>query len=141
MGTRMAADIFSYPVIIKENHLDAFGHVNNAVYLSLFEEARWDFLNRNDYGLNKIQALGLGPVILEAHIKYQQELKARDEIIIETQLLSYEQKIGRLSQQMMKEQIVCSTAEFVFALFDIQARKIVLPTHEWLKAIGAAIIP
>ena len=34
--------VFTYPLLIKETYLDTFGHVNNATYLTLFEEARWD---------------------------------------------------------------------------------------------------
>ena len=32
--------IYEYDKTILEQHLDTFGHVNNAVYLSLYEEAR-----------------------------------------------------------------------------------------------------
>lgn len=46
---------FYYELTIKEHHLDTFGHVNNAVYLELFEEARWEFISENGYGLKKIQ--------------------------------------------------------------------------------------
>lgn len=35
----MNAKIFTYPMLIKESHLDSFGHMNNATYLELFENA------------------------------------------------------------------------------------------------------
>ncbi len=44
----------TYEVLILESYLDSFGHVNNAAYLTLFEEARWDFITKNGYGLNKV---------------------------------------------------------------------------------------
>ena len=44
--------------------IDAFGHVNNAVYLTLFEEARWEFVTNRGYGLKQIQEKQQGPVIL-----------------------------------------------------------------------------
>ena len=59
-----------YPVLIKEGHLDTFGHVNNAVYLALLEEARWDLLTQNNYGLDKIVATQIGPTILEIKINF-----------------------------------------------------------------------
>ena len=62
--------IFSYPIYIKESYLDTFGHVNNATYLTLLEEARWDLLNKNSYGLKKIQETGLGPTILEIKLSF-----------------------------------------------------------------------
>jgi len=45
---------FEYEVQIKEMHLDSFGHVNNAAYVMLYEEARWDFITRNGFGLDYV---------------------------------------------------------------------------------------
>ena len=45
----MQNKIFEYPLTIKEFHLDTFGHVNNATYLQIYEEARWEFINQNGY--------------------------------------------------------------------------------------------
>ena len=86
--------IFEYPLTILETHLDTFGHVNNAVYLQIFEEARWELITQNGYGLDKIKETGLGPTILEIKIRYSRELKPRTKIIIKTQLASYNGRIG-----------------------------------------------
>jgi acyl-CoA thioester hydrolase len=125
----------NYTFIVKEMHLDTFGHVNNATYLTLFEEARWDLITKNGYGLDKIKASGLGPTILEIHIKYLRELRLGEKIIIETRLLSYENKIGKLQQQMLRDSELCCTMEMTFGLFDMKTRKLVLPTPEWLAAM------
>lgn len=74
----------TYNHIVNGYELDSFGHVNNAVYLNYLEAARW-------YGFKQINAmdllseLGLFPVIIETNIKYLQELKLFDSIIIETE--------------------------------------------------------
>lgn len=135
----MQAKIFSYPLIIKENHLDMFGHVNNAAYLTLFEEARWDVITNNGYGVKKIEETGLGPTILEIKIRFLKELRLNDEITIETKATAYHKKIGTLSQKMIRNGSVCCTAEFVVALFSIAERKLVMPTPEWLHAVGLEI--
>ena len=132
----MDAKIYSYPLIIKEIYLDTFGHVNNAVYLTLLEEARWDFVTKNGYGLKRIQESGLGPTILNIKLSFFKELRLRDEIIITTQLISYERKKGTLVQKMIRNDEVCCEAEFVIGLFNLAERKLVLPTPEWLEAIG-----
>ena len=132
----MPITTFTYPLIIKESYLDTFGHVNNATYLTLFEEARWDYITKNGYGLKKIQETGHGPTILELKLTFLKELRLRDEIIIETQLISYEKKIGKLSQKMIRNGEDCCTAEFVIGLFSLHERKLILPTPEWLNAIG-----
>ena len=132
----MPGKIFSYPLVIPEAYLDTFGHVNNAAYLTMFEEARWDLMAKNGYGLKKIQETGLGPTILEISLIFAKELRARDSIIIESQVLSYEKKIGKLCQRMLRDGQVCCTAEFTMGFFDIKERKLVLPTQEWLTTIG-----
>ncbi len=132
----MNAKIFSYPLVIKEIYLDTFGHVNNASYLTLLEEARWDFITKNGYGLKKIQETGLGPTILEIKLVFLKELRLRDKITIETKIISYEKKIGKLSQKMIRDGDVCCDAEFIIGLFSLVERKLVLPTPEWLYAVG-----
>lgn len=131
-----SAKLFSYPVTIKESYLDTFGHVNNATYLTLFEEARWDILNKNNFGIKKIQETGLGPTILELKLIFLKELRLHEKITIETQMLSYERKVGTLSQKMMRDGELCCNAEFVIGLFSIIERKLILPTPEWLNAVG-----
>jgi acyl-CoA thioester hydrolase len=132
----MSNKIFSYPLTIKEIYLDTFGHVNNAMYLTLLEEARWEFINGNGYGIKKIQETGLGPTILEIKLSFFKELRLREQIIIETQMLSYEAKIGKLLQQIKRNDELCFSAEMVMGLFSLHERKLVLPTKEWLAAIG-----
>jgi YbgC/YbaW family acyl-CoA thioester hydrolase len=128
--------IFSYPIIIKEVYLDTFGHMNHATYLTLFEEARWDFATKNGYGMEKIQETGLGPTILELKLRFLKELRLRQEVIIETSMLSYRKKIGILGQRMVRDGEICCEAEFVWSLFDLKKRKLVMPTADWLRAIG-----
>lgn len=135
----MKAKIYHYPLIIKETHLDLYGHVNNAEYMKFFEEARWDLITQNNYGLNKIKETMLGPVILGATLKFLKELNARDEVIIESQMVSYERKIGLLNQKIFRGKDLCCAAEFTFGLFDVKLRKLVLPTEEWLKGVGYEI--
>lgn len=134
-----SSNIHRYPLLIKEAHLDAFGHVNNAMYLTLLEEARWDLITHHGYGLKKILATGIGPTILEVKLQFLRELRLRDEIIIETQLVSYVKKIGTIAHKILRQDEVCCTAELTIALFSLHERKLILPTPEWLHAIGAKV--
>ncbi|MCX7124714.1 MAG: acyl-CoA thioesterase [Gammaproteobacteria bacterium] len=132
----MDTKTFSYPIIIKESYLDTFGHVNNATYLTLFEEARWDFITKNGYGLKRIKETGLGPTILEIKLQFLKEIRLREEITIETKVIFYKNKIGKIAQQMIRNGEICCEAEFTVGLFSLKERKLVLPTPEWLLAVG-----
>lgn len=129
--------IFRYSIIIKEHHLDTFSHVNNATYLELLEEARWEFLNEQGIDLKTIHDTGIGPVVLECQIKFLKELRLRQSILIESQMLSFEKKIGVMRQDIMDEQgELCSHAKMTFGVFDMNTRKLILPTPQWILAIG-----
>ncbi|TAK73066.1 MAG: acyl-CoA thioesterase [Gammaproteobacteria bacterium] len=132
----MTAELFFYPVTIKEQYLDLFGHMNNSAYLVLFEEARWELITKRGYGVAKMKSTGIGPTILEINIQYLKELLLRDAVVIETQLVSYEKKIGKILQKMKRGDEICCIAELTIGLFDLRSRKLIPPTDEWLNAIG-----
>lgn len=127
----------TYTLLINEMHLDTFDHMNNAKYLEVFEEARWDLITKRGYGLEQIQQKQQGPVILEVELKFLKEVKLRETVKITTKVLSYEGKISRLQQQMIKSDgTVAADAIFVVGFFDMKARKLIPPTPEWKHAIG-----
>ena len=128
---------FYYPVLIKEHHLDTFSHVNNATYLELLEEARWEFLNDNGFDLKTIHESGIGPVVLDCHIQFLKELRLRQPVIIESQMVSYEKKIGIMRQDIVDERgVFYSKATMTFGIFDLKTRKLILPPEKWLRAMG-----
>lgn len=129
---------FEYEVLIREMHLDSFGHVNNAVYVQLYEEARWDFITKNGFGLDYIQKHQVGPVILDLNVRFKRELKNRELIRIisrTTELVS--SKIMILQQQILKpDGKVASEATFTVGFFDMKERKLINANPEWLRACG-----
>lgn len=128
---------FEYEVLIREHHLDSYGHVNNATYLALYEEARWEAITQKGYGYKTVHETGLGPIILEINLKFLKELKLREKIIITLEVVSYEGKICILKQQMLREnREVASEVTMTAAFFDLKNRKLILPNDQWLKALG-----
>jgi acyl-CoA thioester hydrolase len=126
-----------YKTQILEGHLDTFGHVNNARYLDLLEEARWQWITDNGFGLAEIQRQKQGPTILEIDIKFRRELQNRERITIRTTVLEYSGKVGKLKQVIEKEDgSIAAEAVLVSGLFDMKERKLVLPTPEWRRALG-----
>jgi acyl-CoA thioester hydrolase len=129
--------LHEYELLIIERHLDTFGHVNNATYLELLEEARWDYITSNGYGLDTVRRLRRGPVILEVTLKFKREIGNRQKVRILTGLERYEGKVATMFQNVVDDSgHLCCEAHFAFGLFDLDARKLVEPTPEWLKALG-----
>ena len=127
----------AYQLQIKEHHLDTFGHVNNATYLQLFEEARWEIITARGYGLPEILKSQKGPVVLEVQIKFLKELKLRENIQITFEPLQMTGKVGQCLQKMINQsgEVACE-ATFTVGFFDLQSRRLISPTDEWLKAVA-----
>lgn len=134
----MQNTIFEYEVTIRELHLDSFGHVNNAVYVQLYEEARWDFITKNGFGLDTIQKQQQGPVLLDLKVRFKRELKNRETIKIQSQTIEIvSSKIMLLEQKMLKaDGKVASEAIFTIGFFDMKERKLIDGSEDWLKAVG-----
>lgn len=126
-----------YDLTIREHHLDSFGHVNNATYIQIFEEARWEMITGWGYGFKEVHELKIGPVILELQTFFKKELRLRQKIRIETQMIGYKGKIGDIRQVIFNEaNEVCTEITIKFGVFDLRSRKLIEPSAEWLKATG-----
>jgi acyl-CoA thioester hydrolase len=135
----MSNPIYEYELTILEQHLDTFGHVNNAVYLVLYEEARWDFITKNGLGLKQIQETKIGPVLLDLNLTFKSELNNREKIKIVSQARSEMRNkyVMFLDQKILKEDgRVASTLTLSVGLMDLNQRKLISPTREWFLALG-----
>ncbi|MBI3563722.1 MAG: acyl-CoA thioesterase [Elusimicrobia bacterium] len=132
-----APAVHEYPLVILERHLDGFGHVNNATYLEIFEEARWDLITRGGFGLAQVRERMIGPVVLAVEMRFSREATNRQRVVVRTRCLEYRGKVGRLEQTLVREDGLPSCeAVFTFGLFDLRSRRLLRPTPEWLRAVG-----
>lgn len=75
-----------YDFEVRGYELDSFNHVNNAVYLSYLESARWDFFHKSG-AMDIMKNFDLYPVVLESKIRYIHELKLFDTATVITEWL------------------------------------------------------
>ena len=129
--------MFFYEFTVDPDLLDDYGHVNNARYLDLYEEARWDILNKSGYGQEMVKKSRKGPVILEVNVRFKSELLPGQKIRIETSSRRKNDRIFYFDQVMINEEgKEASKAVFTYALFDLANRKMIKPDESWLKAFG-----
>ena len=125
------------PLDILPRHLDFYGHVNNAAYAELFEEGRWDLISRQGFGREKVQALGLGPVVLELNIRFKREVRAGEKVEVETWTSSAARKVFVVSQKLFNAQgVEAASAEVTLGLLDLTKRRLVEIPEDWKKAFG-----
>ncbi len=130
---------YEFEYTIQETDLDVFGHVNNANYLKIYELARWNFIERNGFGLDRIKKELKGPVLLEVTVNFRRELKNRDKIKVISVADKIEGKFMWLKQEMRRGEDLCSKATFTVAFFDLKSRKMLPPSNEWLAACGIEV--
>jgi thioesterase III len=135
----MEAKLFLYEVLIRESHLDTFGHVNNASYLELLEEARWEMGTQNGYGMHEVIASNRGPIVLELRLKFKKELKLREKVTISSRCTGLRKKLWTLEQEVRNQAgELCSIAELTMGLFDTLQRRLVSPDEKWLRSMGVS---
>jgi YbgC/YbaW family acyl-CoA thioester hydrolase len=137
IGAEPMGEVREAQFLIPETMLDMFGHVNNAAYLTIFEQARWNVVAPLGFGVADIQKNLLGPTLLEVNLQFRRELRARETITIRTFVTNHSGKVTTLRQILVKAngEEAC-IADFKVALFDLRARKLVEPTPEWKAALG-----
>ncbi len=78
--------VFRHRIKVRGSELDSFGHVNNAVYLSYLEDARWDFLEKTGL-LGQFSEKSQMLAVVEVRIRFIRECRLHDRLEVLTRLL------------------------------------------------------
>ena len=87
---------------IRSFHTDAFGHVNNARYLELLEEARWQFAEHHGL-VNLLNEEKLGFIIMELNLRFRLPVVEGETIQVQTSLISLGTSLGEVRQLIKKQ--------------------------------------
>jgi acyl-CoA thioester hydrolase len=83
-----------FPVIVEQNvvwgDMDAYQHVNNAVYFRYFENARVEYFRRLDWFAFE-EATGIGPILAATQARFRRPLTYPDAIAIGARLLNLQE--------------------------------------------------
>ena len=119
---------------IRGYHCDAYGHVNNARFLELLEEARWKFfepaVRERFFETEKLMF-----VVVNINIAFKRPLLPHQLIHIHIKDLTYKNRSVSMIQEIIDDRssVVCSSAEIQFVLLDSITQKPV-PISDEIKA-------
>jgi 3-oxoadipate enol-lactonase len=116
-------DLTVYP-----DECDAFGHLNQASFLSLFERARWEMLARGP-GMDVFTRAGSWPAVRKTTVDYHAAAFPGD-VLRFTQALVHHGRTSftmRQTARRLKDDALISTAEFVFVCIDREGRPVAVP--------------
>lgn len=96
---------------------DLYGHLNNAKYLNICEEARSDALEQTDYSVNDLYELGIYMFVRNANIQFIKSIPVGSEITIRSKVVKYTRLRSIWEQKLIDAQNeVCSiiTIDVIF---------------------------
>lgn len=107
---------------------DAFGHLNQASYLALFERARWELLARGP-GMDAFTQAGVWPAVRRATIDYLAGAWPGDVLAFTVELTGRGRTSFTLKQraERVSDGRLVATAELVFVCIDRNERPVEVP--------------
>src|SRR5258708_3647347 len=91
-GGKMAARLEPCRTPVLPEWIDYNGHMNVAYYVLVFDRGTDGLFDRLDIGAAYRKATDHTLYALEAHVSYQREVRAGDEIVVTTQLIAADAK-------------------------------------------------
>ena len=118
-------DLTVYP-----DECDAFGHLNQASFLSLFERARWEMLARGP-GMDVFTRSGTWPAVRRTVIDYHAAAFPGD-VLRFAQALTHHGRTSftmRQTARRLRDDVLIATAEFLFVCIDREGRPTPVPAQ------------
>jgi YbgC/YbaW family acyl-CoA thioester hydrolase len=71
---------------VRSYELDSFGHVNHAVYLNYFEQARFEALTTGGFGIETLARNGWAVHVVRVEVDFRREALLGQEILVRTRV-------------------------------------------------------
>lgn len=116
---------------------DRQGHINNAVYCTLYESGRVDFLFSTDGA--SVAGAGTAFVIAKLALDYLKEMHFPGDVKVGSKILSIGRSSFRVGQAIFYKDQCCSTAESVIVVIDPDTGKSI-PIPDSLRSVLEKIL-
>jgi len=125
--SNIPAPFVSERVIVRPEWVDYNAHMNVGYYQVAFDKAFDELYDYLGVGAESVRRTGISTFVAEAHLTYQQEVRAGDRLRITTQLLGFDAKRIHAFQAMYHagESYLAATAEWLILCVDLRQRKVV----------------
>lgn len=114
--------LFTSTIPVRARDIDIFNHVNNSVYLTYMEEARWQWFFESGFH----EKFRDGLAIVDAHLQFKRPITFPNDIIVET----YGHEPGRSSFTVhhtisvtSEPEKICTSADIKIVFFDLKTLK------------------
>ncbi|HEX2497239.1 MAG TPA: acyl-CoA thioesterase [Actinomycetes bacterium] len=131
------AEPFRVRIRVRGYELDTQGHLNQAVYLQYGEHARWELLRAAGVTQDGLIASGVGPVALEATVRYYRELRSGDDVDVSCEFQWGDGKVFHIHQDYRRpDQTQVAELIGVAGMLDLARRRLVSDPMERFRALA-----
>lgn len=132
---------FSRELPLRWSDADANGHVRHTVYSELAVEARMAFLRQAGFGWDRLEAAGIGPVLLREELEYRSELRIDEVVRVDLRVAAASADGGRwrFRHQISKaDGRLAATVTVHGGWIDLRTRRLTHPPSELVEAFASA---
>lgn len=128
---------FFHPTEVRYGDLDPQGHVNNAKYLTYFEQARvYHFIKMGLFSKDQ-SFMEIGVIVADIHIKYRAPTHYGDNIKTGAKVARIGNKSITVEQCVMDDTgKVMASGEVILVTFDYKTMKTIPVPEDWKKKIA-----
>ncbi len=126
---------FVFP--IRWADLDANGHVRHSVFFDLGAQARITFLEREGFGVARMQEVRVGPVLFTETAQYRNEVRSGEQVTVAVELTGISANLKHFAMRhrvVREDQSIACIIDCRGAWMDLDARRVV-PAPDALFAV------
>ncbi len=130
---------FSYAIGVRYGDLDPQGHVNNANFLTFFEQARINYLINLGFFRKELSFLDVGIIVADVHVIFKSPVFYYSNLRIELWVTRLGNKSMNMEYRLLEESLglELACASTVLVTFDYRENKTVLIPALWRERISA----
>jgi acyl-CoA thioester hydrolase len=123
---------------VRSDDLDPNGHVRGPAYLAYADHARWLALDAAGIDVADLLARGIGPVNLETTLRFHRELRALDEVEVQTRFEWTSGKVSRVLQRLVgSDGTLVAEVSSVSGLLDLTERKLLPRPDQYWRSLAS----
>ena len=130
-------------VRVRWSEVDPYNHLNHALYLTFFEQARIDALASIGFSMGELQALGCQIVVTDVTVKFIKSALGGDDVRIQTEMIETRRVSTSWRQRMYRNDELLATIDLTAAITDLEGKPRRLPDGfaEALASIAGSLDP
>lgn len=115
---------YKFPIKVRGHHIDVYQHVNNAVYLTFLEDARWEMFDQSQ-ALAWMEERDLGFVVVNINIDYHAAAYMNDDIEVHTEFqpITQGKRSGKLEQTIYRGDKRLAKAAITYVCIDLKKER------------------